>query len=173
MDSGDADLIMPLDKMAAIAFPRGIPKSGRFYIFREGWNPSGTRFITFIKDPENKLFEAYSMSANGTDVRYLYHNPSHHAWLDDQYIFDFGRHKPPGGDKAINGYSLFKDDGSGTAKELLWPVAVDDGFGGDGHGSFVPGTREEWIISDTYNIHGFQYLFLFHRPTKLFVPLAS
>jgi hypothetical protein len=73
----------------------------------------------------------------------------------------------------VNGYFLFKDDGSGIAKELLWPVEVDDGYGGDDHGSFVPGTRGEWIISDTYNIHGFQYLFLFHRPTKQFVPLAK
>jgi hypothetical protein len=67
---------------------------------------------------------------------------------------------------------LFKDDGSGNAKELLWPVEVDDGYGGDGHGSFVPGSGGDWIISDTYAIHGFQYLFLYHRPSKLFVPLA-
>jgi hypothetical protein len=173
LDSGKSELIMPLTKMAAIVYPRGVPKSNRFYIFREGCNPSGTRFITFVKDPENKLSEAYSMSADGADVRYLYRNPSHHAWLNDEYVFDFGRHKPPGGDKEIRGYFLFKDDGSGTAKELLWPVNVDDGFGGDGHGSFVPGTRGQWIISDTYNIHGFQYLFLFHRPTKQFVPLAK
>jgi hypothetical protein len=173
MDTGEAELIMPLDKMAAVAFPRGVPKSGRFYVFREGWNPSGKRFVVFLKDPENKLYEAYSMSADGTDARYLYHNPSHHAWLDDDHIFDFGSHKPPGEDKARRGYFLFKDDGSGAAKELLWPVDVDDGFGGDGHGSFVPGTRGEWIISDTYNIRGFQYVFLFHRPTKQFVPLAK
>lgn len=172
MDTGNAELLMPLDKMATIAFPGGIPPSGHFYIFREGWNPSGTRFITFIKDPENKLFEAYSIAANGTDVRYLYHNPSHHAWLDDGYIFDFGHHKPPGGGPARRGYYLFKDDGSGLPKELLWPVEVDDGYGGDGHGSFVPGTGGDWIISDTYAIHGFQHLFLFHRPSKQFVPLA-
>jgi hypothetical protein len=58
MDTGEAELIMPLAKMAGAAFPRGIPKSGNFYIFREGWNPSGKRFITFVKEPENKLFEA-------------------------------------------------------------------------------------------------------------------
>jgi len=173
LDSGNAELIMPLERMAHVAFPGGVPKSGRFYIFREGWNPSGTRFITFVKDPENKLFEAYSLAADGTDPRYLYHNPSHHAWQDDDYIFDFGIHKPPGADATRPGYYLFKDDGSGEAKELLWPVDVDDGFGGDGHGSFVPRTEHAWIISDTYNIHGFQHLFLFHRPTKQFVPLAK
>jgi hypothetical protein len=173
MDTGEADLIAPLDRLAAIAFPRGVPRSGRFYVFREGCNPSGKRFIVFLKDPENKLNEAYSLAADGTDARYLYHGPSHHAWLDDDFVFDFGRHKPPGGKEARNGYYLFKDDGSGTAKELLWPVDVDDGYGGDGHGSFVPGTHGDWILSDTYNIHGFQYVFLFHRPTRQFVPLAK
>jgi hypothetical protein len=173
MDTGEAELIMPLDKMASIAFPNGLPKSGRFYVFREGCNPSGERFVVFVKDPENKLSEAYSLAADGTDPRYLYSKPSHHAWLDDDHIFDFGNHKPPGSDQARRGYYVFKDDGSGKATELLWPVDVDDGWGGDGHGSFVPGTRGKWIISDTYNIHGFQYLFLFHRPTKQFVPLAK
>jgi hypothetical protein len=52
-------------------------------------------------------------------------------------------------------------------------VDADDGYGGDGRGSFVPGTRGEWILSDTYNIRGFQHVFLFHRPTRLFVPLAK
>jgi hypothetical protein len=172
LDTGQAELILSLAKMSAVAYPKGIPASGHLYFFREGWNPSGSRFIAFIKDPPNKLFEAYSMSASGTDIRPLYRNPSHHAWLDDESIFDFGNHQPPGGDKPVRGYFLFRDDGSGKAKELLWRVDVDDGFGGDGHGSFVPGTRNEWILSDTYNIHGFQHLFLFHRPTKTFVPLA-
>jgi hypothetical protein len=54
-------------------YPGGLPASGGVYFFREGWNPSGTRFVAFIKDPANNLFEAYSMTANGTDVRYLYH----------------------------------------------------------------------------------------------------
>lgn len=173
LDTGEASLVMPLDKMASAAYPKGIPEANSFYIFREGWNPSGTRFITFVKDPQNKLYEAYSMAADGTDVRYLYHNPSHHAWLDDDHVFDFGRHVPPGGDRPRPGYFLFQDHGSGVAQEMLWPVDVDDGFGGDGHGSFVPATHGEWIISDTYNIHGFQYLFLFHRPSKRFVPLAK
>jgi hypothetical protein len=39
--------------------------------------------------------------------------------------------------------------------------------------SEAPGSGGEWIISDTYAIHGFQYLFLFYQPTKVFVPLAK
>jgi len=102
MDTGSAQLIMPLDRMAAIAYPRGIPASGGLYFFREGWNPSGTRFIAFIKNPANNLFEAYSMTATGTDVRYLYRYPSHHSWRDDDHIIDFGKHAPPGGGPRAN-----------------------------------------------------------------------
>ncbi|MHC4564251.1 MAG: hypothetical protein ACYTE3_00670 [Planctomycetota bacterium] len=57
--------------------------------------------------------------------------------------------------------------------EIVWNDRADDGYGGDGHGSFIPGSDGDWIISDTYSIHGFQYLFLHHRPSKLFVPLAK
>lgn len=167
METGKAELVISLENMARIAYPKGLPSSGHLYFFREGWNPSGTRFVAFIKDPANELFEAYSMSPEGSDVRYLYHNPSHHAWQDDDHILDFGRHAPPGGGSAHGGYFLFKDDGNGQAMELLWPCDHD------GHDSYVPGTGGEWIISDTYTIAGCQHLFLYHRPTKLFVPLAK
>jgi len=167
MDTGKAELVISLERMAAIAYPKGIPASGHLYFFREGWNPSGTRFVAFIKDPANHLFQAYSMKPDGTDVRYLYYNPSHHSWQDDNSILDYGRHAPPGGGPPRGGYFLFKDDGTGEAKELLWASEYD------GHDSSIPGPGGDWILSDTYVINGYQYLFLYHRPSKLFVPLAK
>jgi hypothetical protein len=167
MDTGEAELIMSLEKMAAIAYPNGTPATGCLYVFREGWNPSGTRFIAFIKDPENGFSKAFSIAPDGTEALYLYKEPSHHAWQDDGYVLDFGKHTPPGGDSPLPGYFLFKDDGTGKAKELLWATDFD------GHGSYVPNTGGDWIISDTYVIDNFQHLFMYHRPTKLFVPLAK
>ena len=167
METGKAQLILTLEKMATIAYPKGRPASGYLYFFREGWNPSGTRLVTFIKDHENQLFQAYSLTPEGSDVRYLYSNPSHHAWLDDNHIIDYGHHAPPGGGSLMGGYFLFKDDGTGQAQELLWLSKYD------GHDSFLPGPGSDWIISDTYVIAHYQYLFLYHRPTKLFIPLAK
>jgi len=89
LDTGKAEMIISLEKMAGIAYSKSKPASGHLYFFREGWNPSGTRLVTFIKDPANNLFEAYSMTPAGTDVRYFYHNPSHHAWDDDDHIICF------------------------------------------------------------------------------------
>ena len=166
-ESGKSELVMSLERMATIAYPKGNPKTGHLYFFREGWNPSGTRFVAFIKDPANKLFQAWSMAADGTDVRYLYYNPSHHSWLDDDHIFDYGQHTPPGGSSSVDGYYVFKDDGTGQAKERLWESKYDS------HDSYLPGPGGDWIITDTYVIAGFQYLFLYHRPTKLFIPLAK
>jgi hypothetical protein len=167
LNTGSTQLIMSLDKMAAVAYPSGRPTSGCLYFFREGWNPSGTRFVAFIKDPANNLFEAYSMTANGTDVRYLYRNPSHHSWLDENHIIDFGKHTPPGSSQPQNGYFLFKDDRTGRPQGTLWNVDFD------GHNSYVPNSGNDWIISDTYSLNGFQHLFLYHVPTKRFVPLAK
>jgi hypothetical protein len=166
MQTGRSELILSLEKMAKIAYPKGLPASGHLYFFREGWNPSGTRLVTFIKDPVNSLFQAYSLTPAGTDVRYLYANPSHHAWQDDDQIMDYGRHTPPRGASPVGGYFIFKDDGSGQASQLLWPSNFD------GHDSFLPGPGGDWIISDTYVLAGYQYLFLYHRPTGRFVPLA-
>jgi len=166
METGRVQLIMTLDRMADIAYPAGRPSSGCLYFFREGWNPSGTRFIAFLKDPENGLGKAFSMTGDGGDVRYLYDVPSHHAWQDDNHIFDFGNHTPPGG-SPLKGYFLFKDDGTGRATDLLWATEFD------GHGSYLPGPGGDWIISDTYSMGGIQHLFLYHRPTKLYVPLAK
>jgi hypothetical protein len=174
MDTGKSTLVISLEKMAKIIYPppKQLPSSGYLYFFREGWNPSGTRFIAFVKDPfNNNRNDAYTMTPDGNDVRFFYHGPSHHSWQDDSHLVDFGRHEPPNGGPARNGYFLFQDDGTGKAKELLWPVDVNDGNGGNGHDSY-PGPGADWIISDTYPIDHYQYLFLFHRPTKQFVPLA-
>ena len=167
MDTGHADLIMTLEKMAVIAYPNGHPAAGCLYFFREGWNPSGSRFIAFLKDPQNGLSKAFSMTSDGTDIRYLYSDPSHHSWQDDSHVLDFGMHTPPGGGSPLGGYFIFKDDGTGEANNLLWSTDYD------GHNSYVPGPGGDWIISDTYNINGLQYLFMYHRPTKVFVPVAK
>ncbi|MCX5646404.1 MAG: hypothetical protein NTZ17_17240 [Phycisphaerae bacterium] len=155
LNTGDAGLIMSLDKMAQIAYPQGPPSSGCLYIFREGWNLSGSRFIAFVKDPNNEFDKAFSMTAVGTDARFLYDRPSHHEWQDDHTILD-GR-----------GYYLYQDDGTGKAQSRFFESSDN------GHASSIPGPAGAWIISDTYAVKGYQYLFLYHKPTQRFVPLAK
>lgn len=155
LNTGDAVLIMSLDRMARTAYPNGAPSSGCLYIFREGWNPSGSRFIAFVKDPDNNLDKAFSMTGAGADVRYFYDRPSHHEWQDDSHILD-GR-----------GYYLYPDDGTGEATGRLFESSEN------GHVTYIPRPGGDWIVSDTYDIKGYQYLFMYHIATKRFVPLAK
>jgi hypothetical protein len=88
--------------MAETAFPRGDEGKTNLYFFREGRNPSGTRFIALLKNADRPTYTGvWSTSADGKDVRFFDLAPSHHAWLDDDTILE-GRH-----------FTAYKDDGSG------------------------------------------------------------
>jgi hypothetical protein len=155
MDTGHVEFLLSLEQLKKIAFPNGYTGKTNLYIFREGWNPSGTRFITFLRNMDfQRHVSGWSMSADGKDVRYFYNNPSHHTWQDDQTIFE-GRY-----------FALIKDDGSGKVYPPL--AEVDANI----DPTILPKPYNDWILGDTYVLDGVQHLFLFHQPTKLFVPLA-
>lgn len=156
LTTGEASLIMSLEQMARVAFPKGYAGETDLYFFREGWNPSGTRFIAFLKNADRTTYsKGWSIAADGSDVRFFYDGPSHHVWQDDEHVFEG------------NQFYLYKDDGSGKAVERLAEVPANT------DPTFVPGMGGDWILGDTYPLDGYQHLFLFHRPTKLFVPLAK
>jgi hypothetical protein len=153
MSTGRVEFLISLKRMAELAFPRGYEGRTNLYFFREGWNPSGTRFIAFLKNADRPTYTGgWSISADGKDVRFLYMTPSHHAWLDDGTILE-GRH-----------FSIYNDDGSGK------PRRVADVGDVDFDPTVLPGGQ--WFLLDTYPLGGYQHLVLFHRPSRLFVPLA-
>jgi len=174
LKTGKAEKIITVNQMAHILYPKGLPSDtvgGCLYIFREGYNPSGKRFIAFIKDERKNATGAitthttgFSMTSNGEDIRFLYDEPSHHYWIDDETILDNVKTKAPGDVKSVQGYFVFKDDGSGTAKEMLWAAP-------NGHDSFHPDGN--WILTDTYYLDGYQYLYMYHIPTKKFIALGK
>ena len=156
METGEVEFITSLATIAENAFPKGYTGKTNLYIFREGWNPSGSRFITFLRNMDSpRHVSAWSVSADGKDIRYFFNNPSHHVWQDDITIFE-GRY-----------FSLIKDDESGEISEVIADVDtnVDP--------TILPPPYNDWILCDTYVIKEYQYMFLYHRPTKTFVPLAK
>jgi hypothetical protein len=64
-------------------------------------------------------------------------------------------------------FLLYQDHGTGHVAERLAEV------GANADPTFVSGTGGNVVLGDTYAIDGFQHLFLFHRPSRLFVPLAK
>jgi hypothetical protein len=174
LNTGESKMIMSVDQIADYIFPDGRPEpaKGRMFIFRESFNPSGTRFMTFIRDMKNKRRElpftvtSFSMTPDGGNVRFLYDWPTHHFWIDDETIMDWtGRYIPPGKTEPVPGYYLYKDDGSGQPKELLFEAAVN------GHDTYHP--NREWVVTDTYSIDGYIYLYMYHLSTKKYVPIGK
>ncbi|MCK5470112.1 MAG: hypothetical protein KAI99_16435 [Cyclobacteriaceae bacterium] len=156
METGETQKLVNLEQLANIAFPDGYDGKTNLYFFREGWNPSGTRFITFLRnmDSPNRHVSAWSISSDGGDIRYFFNNPSHHVWVNDSVMFE-GRY-----------FATIHDDGSGIIQE---PIAKVDA---NIDPTILPEPYSDWILGDTYVLEGVQHLFLFHKPTKLFVPLA-
>ena len=67
------------------------------------------------------------------------------------------------------GYKIYKDDGSGKPKETLWHAT-------NGHESYIPGTNNQWIVTDTYASQSNkrdQILYLYHLPTNRVVVLGK
>lgn len=168
------DMLMSVRDMAQILYPDGFPAdtlNGTLYFFREGFNPSGNRFIAFVKDAREvspgqtkARTEGFSMNLDGKDVRYFYKEPSHHFWLNDFEIMDNGFHKDPETGESVRGYFRFADDGTGNAKEKYFDAP---------NGHITLHKNGEWILTDTYTIDGYIYLYMYHIPTKKFVPLGK
>ncbi|MCK4826768.1 hypothetical protein KA005_64130 [bacterium] len=156
METGKVEFLISLERMANIAFPQGYTGVTNLYFFREGWNPSGTRFIAFLRNMDSpRHVSGWSISDDGRDVRYFFDNPSHLTWQDDNTILE-GRY-----------FALFNDDGSGKMAQKLAEVKANI------DPTILPEPYGDWILGDTYVLDGVQHLFLFHRPTSLFVPLAK
>ena len=174
MKTGKVEMLVSVREMAQILYPDGLPSdtlNGTLYIFREGFNPSGKRFIAFLKDARETepgkteaRTEGFSMNLDGTDIKYLYKEPSHHFWLNDYEIMDNGFHHDPASGKEVRGYFRFVDDGTGIAKEKYFDAP---------NGHITLHKNGEWILTDTYNIDGYIYLYMYHIPTKKFVPLGK
>jgi len=155
LDTGSAALILILKTIADLAFPGGYTGPTDLYFFREGLNPSGSRFIAFLKNSSGYT-GGWSVSPDGANVRYFYDVPSHHAWVDDSTMLEGDKHR------------FFRDDGTGKLIGRLSDCTENTDQ------TILPGQGGNWFVGDTYPLaNGYQYLFLFHRPSKLFVPLAK
>ena len=167
--TGEHEPVLAVADMARRMYPvtHSPDPVATLYFFREGFNPSGNRFIFFVKDAKpgtRARTEGFSANLDGGDIRYLYKSPSHHFWIDDETIMDNGFHTPPGGAEELRGYFLFEDDGSGQPKELIYEAP---------NGHITLSKDGEWILTDTYNMDGYIHLYMYHRPSQRLVPLAK
>lgn len=157
LETGDSKLIISLARIAALRQPDPYPADpcGNLYFVQGSWNPSGSRFMFFSRRSlaKNLGTVVFTSDPEGSDIRRVDRDLSHYEWADDQTMLFWK-----------NEYRLYQDDGTGR-NVLLFEAP-------NGHQTYLPG--REWVLTDTYPDRStrIKHLYLYHIPTKSFVPLA-
>ncbi len=158
LNSGDRELILSLARMAKFRYgDRPVPR--RLYFNNLMWNPTGERFSFFLRHySENYNWDTrvYTASGSGKQVRLIKKGGSHWDWRDPRHLLL----------TSGTAYRLYEDVPDGT-QQLLTKAP-------DGHASYLP-NQKDWLVSDTYpkGENREQLLFLYHIPTKRFIPLGQ
>lgn len=159
METGETRMLVSVADVVKIPYDNPQPNHIH-YINHLAWSPDGKRLSLFHRwsGTAGQPTRVFSIGADGGDLRLLSaHGASHWAWRDPENMLIWGE----------GGYQLFKDDGSGLAKQTLWTAP-------NGHQSYIPGTSNEWLVTDTYpnGRKREQIVYLFHVPTARFVLLG-
>ena len=155
LESGESKLVVSLAQVAAIPYS-GAQESHRHRAYHCMWNTDGSRFLFYNRWRGGT--RVFTSAPDGSDLRLLSGSgASHYTWRDPEHVVIWNR----------GAYHLYEDDGSARHTETLWTAP-------NGHQTFVPGTNNEWMVTDTYpqGPDREQILYLFHLPTGRAVVLG-
>lgn len=130
---------------------------GTRFFFLHRWRnpdqqPPGFHTRAFTCDREGKNW--YCIDPHGAT--------SHFIWRDPQHIMAWAWH-PSHSDK----FYLYKD----RTNEVS--VVAPDGMTQNGHNTYIPGMKNEWVLNDTYpDKQRQQHPYLYHLPSRRKVPLG-
>lgn len=152
LDTGETRQLVSVADLVRIPYPGQRP-SDRHYVNHLSWSPDGKRFLLFNRwAAGGQPTRVFTMAADGTALRLLSaRGASHWTWRDPEHVLIW----------ASGAYRLYRDDGSGQSKALVWSHP-------NGHQTYVPGTKNEWLLTDTYpqGKNREQVLYLYHIPSK-------
>ena len=159
METGQTKMLVSVADLAQIPYDNPQPDQ-KHYINHVEWSPDGKRILMFHRwtGSPGQPTRVFTIGTDGRDLRLLSaRGASHWTWRDPEHVLIW----------ADGGYRLYKDDGSGEPKETLWTAP-------NGHQSYIPGTRNEWLVTDTYprGAKCEQIVYLVHLPSGRFVLLG-
>jgi hypothetical protein len=167
--SGKTGLILTMAEAAAIAAPGLDTSNSRHWFNHLLVSPSGDRFIFLHRwqGPQHKSFvtRMFTCRPDGKDLYVLdpHGRTSHFIWRDPQHVLAWAHH-PSKGEK----FYLYKD--KSPEVEAIGPDVMTV----NGHCSYLPETRNRWILNDTYpDKQRLQHVYLFDTQTGKRMPLGD
>lgn len=173
--TGATRLIVPLARMAGIPWREPELAGRKLWFNHLLFSPSGHRFIFLNRcprQPHGLGTRMCTVAADGSDLRVVdpHGHTSHFVWRDDRTIIAWAR-VPPG----PHAFHLFDEPTATTKLGAAHTLVGEDAMPVDGHVTYVPGTRNEWILNDCYpqGPQRLQRLYLYHVPTRRRVELGA
>jgi hypothetical protein len=159
LQTGQTKMLVSIADLVKIPYENPQPNH-KHYVNHLAWSPDGKRILMFHRwvGSGGQPTRVFTISPDGRDLRLLSaRGASHWTWRDPEHVLIWGE----------GGYKLYQDDGTGQPKEALWTAP-------NGHQTYVPGTNNQWLVTDTYpqGAKREQILYLFHLPTSRYVLLG-
>ena len=169
MQTGQQQLLFTFADAAEIPYPGGFSHGAKHWFNHLLFNTDGSRFLFLHRwrgDKEGKNFATrmFTMNPDGQDHFILdpHGKTSHFVWRDQQHVMAWAWH-PSHGER----FYLYCD------RTEQVEVVGEDVMTVNGHNTFVPGTKDQWVLNDTYpDKQRQQHPYLFHIPTKRRQPLG-
>jgi hypothetical protein len=159
--TGAQSLLRSFADVVAIPHPTPFPNDAVHWVNHLLFAPDGKRFV-FLHRWSSSAFSGWktrmiTMNADGTEPYVL--NPadmtSHFIWRDPEHILAWAK-----GPTGQNKFHVFRD----RTNEVS--VIGDGVLTQDGHCTYLPRRRNEWVLNDTYpDAKRQQHVHLFHIPT--------
>ncbi|MCX6906040.1 MAG: hypothetical protein NTW03_21685 [Verrucomicrobia bacterium] len=170
MQTGKQELLLSFADAAHIPYPGGYSNQAKHWFNHLLFNTDGSRFLFLHRwrgDKEGKNFATRMFTANleGKDLFILdpHGKTSHFIWRDPDHVMAWAWHPSQG--ECFYLYHDRTDQVEAVGKETM-PV--------NGHNTYVPGTRNQWVLNDTYpDRQRLQHPYLYHIPTNRRVPLGA
>ncbi len=173
MRTGEQTLILSFAEVARVPFTG--PPELAFNAESKHWfnhllvNTDGSRFFFLHRwsQPGKKGFftRAFTAGPDGSDLYQLVPDGrvSHFVWRDANHITAYAGHPP------TNEWNFCTFEDKTRNVEVIGEGVLQV----DGHITYVPGTRNQWVLNDTYpDKRRLQHPHLFHIPTRRRVPLG-
>jgi hypothetical protein len=163
MRTGREELLISLADAARIPYPGGFSTGAKHWFNHLLCNTDGSRLLFLHRwrgDKEGKGFSTrmFTTRPDGKDQFILdpHGKTSHFVWRDPRHVMAWAWH-PSHGER----FYLYRD---GTEQvEVVGREVMTT----NGHNTFVPGTGDAWVLSDTYpDRQRYQRPYLYHIPTS-------